>query len=325
MTRSFETGGAPHFPPHSTVAGVMRQVLYALVPGIAAHVWFFGTGILVQIALATGFALLLEALMLKLRGQPERLYLGDFSAVTTAVLFALCLPPLAPWWIALVGMIFAIVVAKHLYGGLGQNPFNPAMVGYVAVLVSFPQEMTAWLSPAPIADTTIGPWDSLLTIFSGHPPGGASWDSITGATPLDTIRTAVASGQMISEARQSRTGLGMDRQLVRAGRAVPALETRYHLACSGHRDRQRRGSGHDRLADRSRQQPVSAAACVLGRADPGRLLHRDRPRQRLHFDAWPAGVRRRRRHSDAGHQALGRIPGRCGVCRFADEHGRAPD
>ena len=203
MTRSFETGGAPHFPPHSTVAGVMRQVLYALVPGIAAHVWFFGTGILVQIALATGFALLLEALMLKLRGQPERLYLGDFSAVTTAVLFALCLPPLAPWWIALVGMIFAIVVAKHLYGGLGQNPFNPAMVGYVAVLVSFPQEMTAWLPPVQIADTTIGPWDSLLTIFSGHPPGGASWDSITGATPLDTIRTAVASGQMISEARQS--------------------------------------------------------------------------------------------------------------------------
>jgi electron transport complex protein RnfD len=203
MTRSFETGGAPHFPPHSTVAGVMRQVLYALVPGIAAHVWFFGPGILVQIALAAGFALLLEALMLKLRGQPIRLFLGDFSAVTTAVLFALCLPSLAPWWISLVGMIFAIVVAKHLYGGLGQNPFNPAMVGYVVVLISFPQEMTAWLPPAELTTSPIGPWEMLLTIFSGHPPGGLAWDSITGATPLDTIRTAVASGQMISEARQS--------------------------------------------------------------------------------------------------------------------------
>jgi electron transport complex protein RnfD len=203
MTRSFETGGAPHFPPHSTVAGVMRQVLYALIPGIAAHVWFFGPGILLQIALATGFALMLEALMLKLRGQDVRLFLGDFSAVTTAVLFALCLPPLAPWWISLIGMIFAIVVAKHLYGGLGQNPFNPAMVGYVVVLISFPQEMTAWLPPSEIANTAIGPWDTLLTILTGQAPGGAAWDSITGATPLDTIRTAVASGQMISEARQA--------------------------------------------------------------------------------------------------------------------------
>jgi len=203
MSRSFETGGAPHFPPHSTVSRVMLQVIVALVPAIAAHAWFFGPGILVQITLAAGFAVGFEALMLKIRKKPLQLFLGDFSAVLTAILFALCIPPLAPWWIALVGMLFAIVVAKHLYGGLGHNMFNPAMVGYVVVLISFPQAMTAWLPPSSIASNSLELGDVLITIFSGQPPGGLSWDAITEATPLDSIRTGVASGKMISEARQS--------------------------------------------------------------------------------------------------------------------------
>jgi electron transport complex protein RnfD len=181
----------------------MLQVIAALVPAIAAHAWFFGPGILVQIALATGFAVGFEALMLKVRKKPMQLFLGDFSAVLTAILFALCIPPLAPWWIALIGMLFAIVVAKHLYGGLGHNMFNPAMVGYVVVLISFPQAMTAWLPPSSIAPNSLGLGDVLVTIFSTHLPGGLSWDAITEATPLDSIRTAVASGRMISEARQS--------------------------------------------------------------------------------------------------------------------------
>jgi electron transport complex protein RnfD len=202
VSRSFDTGGAPHFPPHSTVARIMLQVIFALVPAIAAHVWFFGPGILVQIVLACFFALGLEALMLKLRKQPMRLFLGDFSAVLTAILFALCIPPLAPWWIALTGMLFAIVVAKHLYGGLGHNTFNPAMVGYVVVLISFPQAMTAWLPPSSIAPLALSWSDALVTIFSGQPAGGLTWDAITEATPLDSIRTSVATGKMISEARQ---------------------------------------------------------------------------------------------------------------------------
>jgi electron transport complex protein RnfD len=203
MSRSFETGGAPHFPPHSTVSRVMLQVITALVPAIAAHAWFFGPGILVQIALAAGFAVGFEALMLKIRKQAMQLFLGDFSAVLTGVLFALCIPPLAPWWIALVGMLFAIVIAKHLYGGLGHNLFNPAMIGYVVVLISFPQAMTAWLPPTSIAPNSLDLGDVLITIFSGQLPAGLSWDAITEATPLDSIRTSVASGIMVSEARQS--------------------------------------------------------------------------------------------------------------------------
>ena len=203
MSRSFETGGAPHFPPHSTVSRVMLQVIFALVPAIAAHAWFFGPGILVQIILAAGFAVGFEAFMLKIRKKPLQLFLGDFSAILTAILFALCIPPLAPWWIALTGMLFAIVVAKHLYGGLGHNMFNPAMVGYVVVLISFPQAMTAWLPPSSITPNSLELGDVLITIFSGQPPGGLTWDAITEATPLDSIRTSVASGKMISEARQS--------------------------------------------------------------------------------------------------------------------------
>jgi len=203
MSRKFNTGDAPHFPPQSTVASVMQQVLYALLPGVIAYTWFFGPGIIVQIVLAVIFALLFETLMLKARKQPLKLFLGDWSAVVTAVLFALCLPPLAPWWVALVGMLFAIVVAKHLYGGLGQNMFNPAMVGYAVVLISFPQVMALWLPPTSIASHSVATSDVFSTIFTGKLPPGLTWDTISEATPLDAIRTSLASGRMVSEARQS--------------------------------------------------------------------------------------------------------------------------
>lgn len=203
MSRKFDPGVAPHFPPKLTVTSVMQQVLYALLPGIIAYTWFFGPGILVQILLAVIFALLFETLMLKVRKLPLKRFLGDWSAVVTAVLFALCLPPLAPWWIALVGMLFAIVVAKHLYGGLGQNMFNPAMVGYVVVLISFPQVMALWLPPTSIASHSLTFGEVLNTIFTGSLSLGLSWDTISEATPLDAIRISLASGRMVSEARQS--------------------------------------------------------------------------------------------------------------------------
>ncbi len=203
MNRSFDPGSAPHVPATSSVGQVMRQVLLALCPGIIAYVWYFGPGMLVQILLSTVFALLFEATMLRVRQKPMRLFLTDWSAPVTAVLFALCLPPLAPWWVAATGMFFAIVLAKHLYGGLGQNVFNPAMVGYVVVLICFPQALTQWLPPLSLATTPIGGSDTLSTIFTGQLPLGLDWDSVTQATPLDTIRTGIASGQTVMEARRS--------------------------------------------------------------------------------------------------------------------------
>jgi Na+-translocating ferredoxin:NAD+ oxidoreductase subunit D len=121
----------------------MRQVLYALVPAIAAHWWYFGWGILFQIALAVGFCPAVRGRHAQgQRSDRSGLFLSDYSAVVTGVLFALCMPPLAPWWIAAIGMLFAIVIAKHLYGGLGYNLFNPAMVGFAAVIIAFPIDLS---------------------------------------------------------------------------------------------------------------------------------------------------------------------------------------
>ena len=196
MTRRFDTAPAPHLPPSRSVARVMALVLLALLPAIAAHAWYFGPGVLVQIVLASAFALAAEAVMLRLRGKPLRLFLTDLSAVVTAVLFALCIPPLAPWWVALVAMTVAMVVAKHLHGGLGHNLFNPAMAGYAVVLVAFPLALSRWLPP----DGGVGLADTLNAIFLGVPPS-PGWDAVAQATPLDTLRNLGAQGHTLQEIR----------------------------------------------------------------------------------------------------------------------------
>jgi electron transport complex protein RnfD len=182
----------------------MRRVLYAMVPGIVALVWFFGWGVLVNLAVATLAALVAEAAMLVARGRPLALHLGDYSAVVTAWLLAVALPPLAPWWLTTIGVLSAIVVAKHLYGGLGYNPFNPAMVGYVALLISFPREMSTWLIPhglgQPHAMTLL---ETLQATFGGMLPARFAPDALTGATPLDVLRTQMGLGLSVAEIRNS--------------------------------------------------------------------------------------------------------------------------
>lgn len=177
----------------------MLQVLLALVPGVVAHVWFFGWGTAVQIVIAVVFALLFEAAVLKLRGKSMRLYLSDLSAVVTAVLFCLCVPQFMPWWVTATGVFFAIVIAKHLYGGLGYNLFNPAMVGWVVVLIAFPRDLTAWLPPQALAEYHFSAWEAAGIIFSGNLPDGMTWDAITRATPLDTLKTQKMLAMTVAE------------------------------------------------------------------------------------------------------------------------------
>jgi len=163
----------------------MVQVLLALVPGIAVYSYYFGWGVLINIAFAMLIALVCEAVMLNIRKSPIRPFLTDGSALVTAVLLGVALPPLLPWWATLTAVAFAIVVAKHLYGGLGYNPFNPAMAGYALLLISFPREMTAWLAPQMLGQTHLGFNDTLLAIFTGQLPEGLSIDAFTMASPLD--------------------------------------------------------------------------------------------------------------------------------------------
>ena len=195
--------GAPHVAPGNTVQKVMAQVLIALLPGMLAYLYYFGVGLLVQLLLALSFAYLFEWLSLLLRKQPLRMFMTDLSAAVTAVLFALSLPPLAPWWCSLIGMLFAIVIAKHLFGGLGYNRFNPAMVGLAVLLISFPRIFTYWTPPVMLVDNTLSMRDVLLTIFAGQPPAALSWDAITQATPLDQLSTGAATGLLVTEVRQN--------------------------------------------------------------------------------------------------------------------------
>ncbi len=181
------------------VSSVMAQVLYALAPAVLMHAWLFGWGIFVQLTLAIGFAMVFEAVMLSLRQRPVGFHLKDLSAVVAAVLFALSIPPLAPWWVAFVGMLFAIVIAKQLYGGVGFNLFNPAMVGFAAVIIAFPLALTQWVSPRTLTQTVPDWHTTWVAIFTGQWPTGASMDALSQATPLDRLRSGLLDGQTLSE------------------------------------------------------------------------------------------------------------------------------
>jgi len=185
----FPARPSPHLPVVNDVSRLMRQVMLALLPGMLAMLWYFGWGVLFNLLLCTLTALAAEAAMLQFRGKGVRTGLGDGSALLTGLLLALSLPPLAPWWIPVIGTLFAIVVAKQLYGGLGYNPFNPAMVGFVVLIVSFPLQMTLWPAPRGVGEALLPFADTLRLVFAGVLPAGETLDSITAATPLDAAKT----------------------------------------------------------------------------------------------------------------------------------------
>lgn len=176
---------SPHLHTPRDTGAVMRLVLLATLPGVLALTVCFGFGTLVNIALACAIAIACEAAVLALRNRPLGPYLRDGSALVTATLLAISLPPYTPWWVVVVGAAVAIVIAKHLYGGLGCNPFNPAMVAYVVLLISFPVQMTQWGAPVGAAGTVPGPLDALALNF-GLAADGV--DAMTMATPLDVLK-----------------------------------------------------------------------------------------------------------------------------------------
>ncbi|SIS99556.1 electron transport complex subunit RsxD [Neptunomonas antarctica] len=179
---------SPHVHKPASTADIMRLVILATLPGVLAMTFFFGWGTLINILWAAFLALAFEAACIKARKRPLYFYLKDNSAVLTAVLIALALPPFAPWWLTMVAVFVAIVIAKQLYGGIGQNPFNPAMIAYALVLISFPVEMTRWTAPFMLHGegwNVLGFIDTLQLIFGGWSEHA---DAFTSATPLDEMR-----------------------------------------------------------------------------------------------------------------------------------------
>lgn len=197
----FSKASAPFMNAQASVHSIMYQVLYALIPGTLAAIYFFGWGVLFNLVIAASICLLSEALILKLRARPVNVSLKDGSALITACLLALALPPLVPWWLTVIASIFAIVIAKQLYGGLGFNLFNPAMVGYIVVMISFPREMTFWTAPLGAVDSWLSFGDTFSIIFHGALADQSSIDSVTMATPMDTLKTQIGLAHDIESTR----------------------------------------------------------------------------------------------------------------------------
>ena len=179
---------------------MMHLVILATLPGLFVLVLFFGWGSLINITITSVAALGFEAAVVKLRKRPVMFYLRDNSALLTAILLGLSLPPLAPWWIPVVGSFFAIVIAKNLYGSNGYNPFNPAMVGYAVLLISFPIQMTSWPAPIYMYPEIIqipGLFQSIQVVFPIFSPDNflslskstiSIVDAFTAATPLEVFK-----------------------------------------------------------------------------------------------------------------------------------------
>jgi electron transport complex protein RnfD len=203
---AFWIASSPHNHNQTETASLMRLVIYAAIPGVLAQWYFFGWGNLIHIGLAMLTAVICEFTVLSLRKKPILGQLFDGSALLTALLLGICLPALAPWWISVIGTIFAIVIVKQLYGGLGHNPFNPAMAGYVMLLVSFPLQMTIWQPPLSLLSVDLNFSNTLTTILTGFTVEGYSVeqvrttiDGITMATPLDTLKTNTGMGLTVLE------------------------------------------------------------------------------------------------------------------------------
>ncbi|KLV03872.1 electron transporter RnfD [Photobacterium aquae] len=203
---AFNIASSPHAHSRRSTSSLMRTVILCCSLGVAAQWYFFGWGVLIQIALAGIVSVMAEALVLKLRHRPVVPYIRDNSALLTGVLIGLSITPLAPWWITVIGCLFAVIIAKHLYGGLGQNLFNPAMIAYVVLLISFPLQMTTWLPPSSLSAEPLSIADALSAIFTGFTTDGfsvhqlrLSVDGVTMATPLDTLKTSLTTGHTATE------------------------------------------------------------------------------------------------------------------------------
>jgi len=181
----------PYAHAGGSIGRTMGLVMLALLPATLFSFYLFGWPAVFLFAVTLITCLLAEALALRLAGKPARPFLLDGSALLSGWLLAMTLPPWAPWWIGVLGGLLAIIIGKQVFGGIGQNLFNPAMVARVALLISFPLEMTLFTAPAPLfsADAP-GLFQSLAITFGSAPP----LDAVSSATTLGHLKTELGRG-----------------------------------------------------------------------------------------------------------------------------------
>jgi Na+-translocating ferredoxin:NAD+ oxidoreductase subunit D len=195
---------SPYIVDAPSVSIIMLKVLLALIPGIALYVYVFGPGVIINIFLASFTVVLTESAILSLRKLPVKPFIFDGSGLVTAWLLALSIPSIAPWWIIVLGTLLCIIFGKHLYGGLGYNLFNPAMVGYAILLISFPSIMTHWQIPLTLMSSHTDWLEQVKIIFNNNLLSKDTLDAISSATPLDYIKTQLTLHQPLSIIKQEK-------------------------------------------------------------------------------------------------------------------------
>ncbi|MDR3325048.1 MAG: RnfABCDGE type electron transport complex subunit D [Spirochaetaceae bacterium] len=178
---------SPHVVRSDDVPRIMSRVVIALLPAAVFGVALFGISALLNIVVAVASAVIGEALFRRITRQDIRI--KDCSAVVTGLLLALVLPPSTPLWMTALGALFAVIVAKEFFGGLGGNVFNPALIGRAFMLMSFPAAVTTWLKPLGIRAPLL---------FNNADP--AILDAFTTATPLAVVKNAAGSVDALSAA-----------------------------------------------------------------------------------------------------------------------------
>ncbi|MEW8292139.1 MAG: RnfABCDGE type electron transport complex subunit D [Candidatus Thiodiazotropha endolucinida] len=228
----------PYSHARSSISRTMGLVMLALLPATLFSLYLFGWPAIFLFITTLIAAIVAEAISLRISGRPSRPFLLDGSALLTGWLLAMTLPPWAPWWIGVVGALLAIIVGKQIFGGIGQNLFNPAMVARVALLISFPLEMTLFNPPLPLFSAQAPGFLESLSITFGN---SDHLDAISSATALGYYKTELSRGLSITEAAagadtlwQHTTGSGQYGRNIGvtapAWRPVPALQACHHLA-----------------------------------------------------------------------------------------------
>ncbi|MCK0513151.1 RnfABCDGE type electron transport complex subunit D [Aromatoleum buckelii] len=196
-----KSGPFTHAP--NSVQQTMLTVLLALSPATLFNAYLFGWPAILLFVVTVASCITIEAVCLVLAGRKVQAGLADGSGVLTGWLLAMSLPPWAPWWIGVLGAVFAIALAKHAFGGLGQNVFNPAMVARVALLVSFPVVMTAWVSPQPLFSAGAPGLAEAAAITFGE----YSVDAVSAATALGHVKTELSRGISVTQSMPQVPGL----------------------------------------------------------------------------------------------------------------------